>query len=202
MSDKNGGDEITGARQQSNDTERISKNIAEAPADVKATGTSTTLTASAPQDDESGESLELENERNTLYVSNLHPRIAEVHLQKLFGKYGAIVRIHFMRKPNLRNPRRHYTYAFVKYRSNESAQIAVEKVHDRTLLGQKMVVRYANSGRSDSDFGSAARRGTHTAKRQGSDVTPDERILKKQKNDVQKKIEAVKRALARKKEKP
>ena len=96
MSDKNGGDEITGARQQSNDTERISKNIAEAPADVKATGTSTTLTASAPQDDESGESLELENERNTLYVSNLHPRIAEVHLQKLFGYYCAIVRIHFL----------------------------------------------------------------------------------------------------------
>ena len=175
--------------------------------------------------------------QSTIYVSNLHPRIAEAHLQKLFGAYGSIVRIHMVRIQNSipgrgrgnsrgdgRNnsssnsnsnsssrhggntgrSRRPFTYAFIQFQSSVSAQMAIEKVHNKPLLNLNLIVRYANNNSSDS---SATPCSTGTfmdgdGKRHAcGDTDPDARgrLLKRQKQDVSKKIEAVKRALALKK---
>ena len=128
---------------------------------------------------------------STLYVSNLHPRIAEPHLQKLFGN---ACRIHFVRKPNTRNTGTSYTYAFVQYQSNAAARTAMNKFHGQKLLGKELVVRQA-SDKNDAVLGNKSCHGA-PGKRRESDAVVDERLLKRQKNDVQSKIEAVKKAIA------
>ncbi len=187
MSEQNSENDIKGACPQQSNSKVIARDLKklEDACTTANTAAATKSTASKRLDDEINES-----ETKTLYVSNLHPRIAEAHLQKLFGKFGTVERIHFVRKPNLRNVRKPFTFAFVKYASNISAKTAIENIHDRLLLGEKLVVRFANSEQYANDaFGS---------KRAGSSEASDTRSTKKQKFDVQKKIEAVKKALAHK----
>jgi len=124
---------------------------------------------------------------NTLYVSNLHPRIVEPHLQKLFGSHGKIARLQVIRKPNLRNPTLTYSFAFIEYESFVSAQSAIEKIHGQQLLGKQLIVKYANE-KNDLTFGAGT-------KRQSGNAVDNERMLKRQKSEVEKKIEAVKKAL-------
>jgi RNA recognition motif-containing protein len=129
---------------------------------------------------------------NNLYVSNLHPRIVEPHLQKLFGSHGKISRLQVIRKPNLRNPLLTYSFAFIEFESFVSAQSAIEKIHGQKLLGKLLIVRYANE-KNDSSFGAGTKRLSANAV-----VVGDDRMLKRQKSEVEKKIEAVKKALSKK----
>ncbi len=142
----------------------------------------------------------MEENMQTLYVSNLHPRIAEAHLHKLFGKYGIIIRIHFARKPKFKKTGGHYTYAFVQYQTSNAARDALHQLNGQILLGERIIVRYANSERKGLDYSgaSAVFRSSISAKRPGSDLDAEKKV-KKLKSDVQKKIEAVKKALAGKK---
>ena len=128
---------------------------------------------------------------STLYVSNLHPRIVEAHLQKLFGSHGKVTRLQFIRKSNLRNPSMPYSFAFIEYESPASAKAAIGRIHGQTLLGKQLVVRYAND-KSDSSFQAKM---NSTGTRMGN-ASEDERLLKRQKSEVDKKIEAVKKALS------
>jgi RNA recognition motif-containing protein len=136
----------------------------------------------------------------TIYVSNLHPRISEARLQKLFGAYGEICRVHFVQKHS-------YTFAFVEYQSAQSAKNAIAKLDRQILLRKELVVRYAHD---KSDGGTGGRMGvgigiggsevsssapTSTRKRSSGSEQEDIRMLKKQKSKVDRKIEAVKRAL-------
>lgn len=141
-----------------------------------------------------------QHENKTIYVSNLHPRIAEAHLQKLFGAYGEVVRIHLVRKPNTG-----HMFAFVQYQTIRSAKDAIGKVHGKILLGKDLIVRYAHDRNSDGSVGSSAAGSSTSIKRRTLDGEinrdGDERLLKKQKYDVQSKIESVKRALEESKRK-
>ena len=169
--------------------------------------------------------------QSTIYVSNLHPRIAEAHLQKLFGAYGSIVRIHMVRIQNSnqgrgrgngrgdgRNnsssnsnssgrhgntgrSRRPFTYAFIQFQSSVSAQMAIEKVHNKPLLNLNLIVRYSNNNNYDSSATCSTFMDGDGKRHACGDTDPDARgrLLKRQKQDVSKKIEAVKRALALKK---
>mmetsp|Transcript_6088 Transcript_6088/g.9221 ORF Transcript_6088/g.9221 Transcript_6088/m.9221 type:complete len:200 (+) Transcript_6088:126-725(+) len=131
---------------------------------------------------------------STLYVSNLHPRIVEAHLQKLFGSHGKVTRLQFIRKNNLRNPSMPYSFAFIEYESPASAKAAIGRIHGQTLLGKQLIVRYAND-KSDSSF--QAKMNSTGTKRHGlGNASEDERLLKRQKSEVDKKIEAVKKALS------
>ena len=132
---------------------------------------------------------------NTLYVSNIHPRIAEPHLQKLFGACGQVVRIHFVRKQNSRKTGVSFVYAFVEYQSEASARIAIEKIHGKKLLGKLLFVRFAN--RSDPSV-IISRISAHdsNSEARGSSVLEEERLLKRQQGEVQRRIETLKKALA------
>eukprot|EP00553_Chaetoceros_curvisetus_P006884 CAMPEP_0204628744 /NCGR_PEP_ID=MMETSP0717-20131115/16585_1 /ASSEMBLY_ACC=CAM_ASM_000666 /TAXON_ID=230516 /ORGANISM="Chaetoceros curvisetus" /LENGTH=106 /DNA_ID=CAMNT_0051645481 /DNA_START=29 /DNA_END=345 /DNA_ORIENTATION=+ len=94
-----------------------------------------------------------------------------------------------------------HMYAFVQYQTYQSAKNAVQNVHGKTLLGKELIVRYAHD-RTSSDVSptssSITSSSTMATKRQTADGSGDAgnaRLLKKQRNDVQSKIESVRRAL-------
>jgi len=140
---------------------------------------------------------------STLYVSNLHSRITESHLELLFKAYGEITRVYFVRKRNDfadsgRNINDPVGFAFVEYKSIHSAKLAIEKIDGRSLLGRFLVVRPAHNRKvgvdRNSNIGSTGKVG---------DVmkSGDIKLIKKHRYDVENKIEAVKKAIedARKK---
>ena len=132
---------------------------------------------------------------SVIYVSNLHPRVGEAHLQKLFEFYGNISSIRLIRKQDLRGSKSPFSYAFIDYKHHLSARRAIEKVHGKSLLGKVMVVRYANE---NSEHHLRSRKGVNS---DGGRIVNTQEVQKqfsKESNDIQKKIEAVKKALSKK----
>ena len=131
----------------------------------------------------------------TLYVGNLPPQVAEVHLHKLFQLWGAEVRrIHQCKHPTTGQPR---GFSFVELDSIPSAQTAMEKLDGSTLLGRKLTVRPAcSSHRSKvqevSSFSSSLG---------ATSTTSTNTDLRREKNSLESKIEAVKKVLAEKQKK-
>ena len=97
----------------------------------------------------------------TLYVGNLHPRISQPHIEKLFQPYGEIVRINQIKPMKMKesfnttrtgvttssssNTFVPYGYTFVQFNSIESARLAMQKIDQVTLLGKQLIVRPAHS---------------------------------------------------------
>lgn len=115
--------------------------------------------------------------KDTIYVSNIHPRIAEVHLQKLFAKFGDIERVHIYRK---QAPK--HSYAFIKFVSPESAKVAIEKTNGQKILERSLCVRYAYDRKGET---CAQRNST------SSDIGKKKRAM-----DVQKKIDSIRKTIA------
>jgi RNA recognition motif-containing protein len=147
----------------------------------------------------------------SLFVGGLHPRIGDLHLQKLFSPYGEIVRIHIVTN-NPSESQSHSIhskasvptkykvglqqskgYAFVEYTKVESAQLAIARLDGRQLMGRTLAVRPSRRKTNNQDgVGSGANLGKiRTA------VTAEE--ARREYKAVQSKIEAVKRAIDQKK---
>jgi RNA recognition motif-containing protein len=143
----------------------------------------------------------------TLFVGGLHPRIGDLHLQKLFSPYGSIVRIHIVtHKPGAvpthdnpmaksKTPSKHAYgsqqskgYAFVEYGAVESARMAMERLDGRSLLGRNLAVRPAKRQKMDSLL---------TNNSETRVLTAEE--AKKEQKSIQSKIDSVKKALEQKK---
>ena len=61
----------------------------------------------------------------TLFVGNLHPKIARIHLEKLLDKFGTIERIHIVTAKG---------FAFCEFSRSSQAQAAMRQLHGRILL--------------------------------------------------------------------
>lgn len=127
---------------------------------------------------------------NALFVDNLHPRIGDLHLTKLFKPYGEIKRI--IRRGNQdsvsvfndrinakervcsKSRQQSKGYAIVEYKHAQSAQMAIARIDGRQLLGKTLVVRLFRPKCSSDP-------------------------RKKEFSAVQSKIDAVKRAIEQKK---
>mmetsp|Transcript_18543 Transcript_18543/g.53231 ORF Transcript_18543/g.53231 Transcript_18543/m.53231 type:complete len:271 (+) Transcript_18543:208-1020(+) len=124
----------------------------------------------------------------TLFVGNLHPRIGDAHLTKLFSPYGTLNRISLVKNGASGQPK---GYAFVEFNSVESARMAIRRVDGRVLLHRALAVRPANEkagpAANDDDRNSSGI------------VVKDKRQVRKEKSEVLSKIEAVKRAIEEKK---
>mmetsp|Transcript_22706 Transcript_22706/g.36860 ORF Transcript_22706/g.36860 Transcript_22706/m.36860 type:complete len:250 (-) Transcript_22706:82-831(-) len=146
---------------------------------------------------------------SSLFVGGLHPRIADLHLQKLFSPYGEIVRINIVtHNPNETKPNVHSKskippkyaaglqqskgYAFVEYTNIESARLAMSRLDGRRLMGRSLAVRPSRRKMTDGRVGSASDTGKSIATK-----TPEE--ARKEYGAVQSKIEALKRAIEERK---
>lgn len=138
---------------------------------------------------------------NSLFVGGLHPRISDLHLQKLFSPYGEIVRISIVtHNKNDYKPNKYATslqqskgYAFVEYTNIESARLAITRLNGRQLMGRSLAVRPSRRKMADvarSSGGSDSGKGT-------TQITAEE--ARREYGAVQSKIEAVKRAIEQKK---
>ena len=138
---------------------------------------------------------------NSLFVGGLHPRIGDLHLQKLFSPYGEIVRISIVtHNKNDYKPNKYATslqqskgYAFVEYTNIESARLAIARLNGRMLMGRSLAVRPSRRKMADvarSSGGGDSGKGT-------TQITAEE--ARREYGAVQSKIEAVKRAIEQKK---
>ena len=140
-------------------------------------------------------------ETNCLFVGGLHPRIADVHLQKLFKPYGKIDRINVVTHPNNTDKstktsakygggslQQSKGYAFVEYSSVESARLAISRLNGRQLMGRSLAVRPSRKKMAEI---------ARASKDAGKGETVEE--ARREYSAVQSKIEAVKRAIEEKK---
>lgn len=143
-------------------------------------------------------------ETSTLFVGGLHPRIGDLHLQKLFTPYGVIVRSNIVsQNPSdlKHNNAAKYTtglqqskgFAFVEYTSIESARLAISRLNGRQLMGRTLAVRPSRKRTSDFVRGGI---GGGEAGKSGPKVSVEE--ARREYSAVQCKIEAVKRAIEQK----
>jgi RNA recognition motif-containing protein len=148
---------------------------------------------------------------STLFVGNLPPQLAEVHLQKLFQAYGEVKRVHLVsnsynapgnNNSNAKSQQQHHAqprggpnkgFGFVELDSVEAATLAMHKIHGKMLLGRPLVVRPAhNNTNSSADMGGAG--GINAAVTASSNP----HAVKREAASVEAKIAAVKRALQEK----
>lgn len=147
----------------------------------------------------------------SVFVGGLHPRIADLHLQKLFSPYGEIVRINIVTHNPSMNPKpnsggyksnahsksatsskymaglqQSKGYAFVEYRNVESARLAISRLDGRQLMGKRLAVRPSRRKMNDATGATSGKAGTAEE-------------AKREYGAVQSKIEAVKRAIEEKK---
>ena len=81
---------------------------------------------------------------NKLYVGNLPYRTNQDELKDLFSQYGEVT---FVRIITDRESGRSRGFGFVEMSSNESAQDAIENLHDKENLGRKLIVNIAREKR-------------------------------------------------------
>lgn len=117
----------------------------------------------------------------TLFIGSLHPRVAEVHLEKLFSSYGKIKRLTIQTPKKTGNQNRS-NFAFVEFSSIREAQAAMTAVHEKVLLGKTLIVKPANESEKDR-----SRRG-------GVKSSPLSR--QQERKSVEDKIQALKRKLS------
>mmetsp|Transcript_32240 Transcript_32240/g.48085 ORF Transcript_32240/g.48085 Transcript_32240/m.48085 type:complete len:254 (-) Transcript_32240:280-1041(-) len=150
-------------------------------------------------------------QNGSLFVGSLHPRVADIHLRKLFEPYGTVQRVHRVRGENYHGSSTPSSgvsrnFAFVEFATRESAQLAMERVHGRVLLGKNLVVRPAReraktdrggiSGARDVDIEASS---SSNDGKQGDDGNARKRNVAKERSEIELKIAAVKRALEAKK---
>jgi len=152
----------------------------------------------------------------TIYVSNLHPRVAETHLELLFKSYGEITRVSLVRRRggsgvgtgsgnsrdrraysghsrrNMMENTMNYTYAFISFKCVDSARLAIEKINGRSLLGKCLIVRPAHDHHTNTtnEKISVDKASLQTTKKQKTAT------IEKEKLSVETKISAIKRAIA------
>jgi RNA recognition motif-containing protein len=148
----------------------------------------------------------------SLFVGGLHPRIGDLHLQKLFSPYGEIVRINIVTN-NPSDSQSHSIhsksavptkykiglqqskgYAFVEYTRVESAQLAIARLDGRQLMGRSLAVRPSRRKTSNQD---RIGHGVNSGKT-GTGATMSAEETRREYRAVQSKIEAVKRAIEQK----
>lgn len=112
---------------------------------------------------------------STVYVGGLHPRVAQVHLEKLMKPFGTAKRLCLCSKSGR-------IFAFCEYENAEEAQAATKALHGRRLLGNTLTVRPA-----------------HQANNKGilRNGTTDSMDARQEQVSIESKILALKRKLGR-----
>mmetsp|Transcript_29413 Transcript_29413/g.82172 ORF Transcript_29413/g.82172 Transcript_29413/m.82172 type:complete len:213 (+) Transcript_29413:101-739(+) len=83
--------------------------------------------------------------KKRLYVGNLEWRVREVHVIKLFRRFGKVVSLDFVwnkQGPDQGRPR---GFCFVEFATREESDRAREALHDRVFFGRRLVVRGATN---------------------------------------------------------
>ena len=130
-----------------------------------------------------------------LFVGNLHPHIVpDIHLRKLFQSYGSIERISSIKFKSGPRAGQLRDFAFVEFASIDSARKAMNALNGRSLIGRKLSVAPADKKTPDKED-------LATNVRRDSLLSGDVKKIRKEKSEIEKKIEAVKRAIEEKKRK-
>jgi len=127
----------------------------------------------------------------TIYVGNIDKRINETHLQKLFNRFGTILRIHQPTTNNIYN--NNYCYAFVEYESSASSEAAISNINGKLLLGKHLVVKFATTKNNSKKH---LRGRSYISASKGIISGGDKKSIEKEKKELDARITLVKKAIA------
>jgi RNA recognition motif-containing protein len=116
---------------------------------------------------------------STLYIGNLHPKVAKIHLEKLMEKFGTIERLHTKVTSTS-------SFAFCEMKTIEEAQKAMASLDGITLLGKRLVVKPSH----DSNQGPVSSQQSGDTKSK-----PNARTLQNQRQQLDAKIAQLKRKI-------
>lgn len=125
----------------------------------------------------------------TIYVGNIDKRINENHLQRLFNRFGTILRIC---QPNNNMSNSNYCYAFVEYETSASSEAAISNINGKLLLGKHLVVKFATT---KNNWKHLRGRSSVSTSRDAIIASGDKKSIEKEKKELDKKITSVKKAI-------
>jgi RNA recognition motif-containing protein len=112
----------------------------------------------------------------TIYVGHLHPKLTQTHIEKMFSKYGEVVRINLLANRG---------YGFCEMARPEQAAAAMTALHGQSLLGRPLTVRPANDKQS----------GTVSSLRGSTGPSGRNLSTQQQTRQIDSRIQAIKRKL-------
>jgi RNA recognition motif-containing protein len=112
----------------------------------------------------------------TIYVGHLHPKLTQTHIEKMFSKYGEVVRINLLANRG---------YGFCEMARPEQAAAAMTALHGQSLLGRLLTVRPANDKQS----------GTVSSLRGSTGPSGRNLSTQQQARQIDSRIQAIKRKL-------
>ncbi|KAF2154869.1 RNA-binding domain-containing protein [Myriangium duriaei CBS 260.36] len=90
------------------------------------------------------EADEAPNEGSNLFVTGIHPSLAEEDIQRLFEKYGDVESCSIMRDPHTRESR---GFGFVKMQLSDQADAAKNGLNGETIQGRTLSIEKARRSR-------------------------------------------------------
>lgn len=120
----------------------------------------------------------------TVFVTGLAPGLARIHIEKLFQKFGNVVRLDIKTSKTNAASR----FCFCEFDTLESAQNAMDNLNGRMLLHKRLVVQPAHERDS-----SASQAGSLSSKSSSMSPAKEERLIDKKIEELKRKINASKR---------
>jgi RNA recognition motif-containing protein len=89
-----------------------------------------------------------------IFVGNLNYRVTDSELQAMFEAFGEVTAAKIMKDERTSRPR---GFGFVEMSNNTQAETAIDKLHNKSIHDQNLVVNEVK-GRGKNEFGSSANR--------------------------------------------
>jgi splicing factor U2AF subunit len=132
---------------------------------------------------------EAQLQTSKVFIGGLHRNVTETHVEKLMMPYGSIVSVNLVLQPGSGASK---GFAFCQYQTLEQAAAAVAALDGRALLGRRLLVRPAYEKQSSATIGMPT----------GGANKPSGVSTEKQRQNLETKIQAIKRKLQETKQAP
>ena len=94
------------------------------------------------------------DERHTLYVGRVHPKVTDEILFELFLQVGPLLKVLLPKKE--RGETAHKGFAFVEFKHQESLDYAIAVLTGQSLYGQQLVIKHKNKLKESEDTNNAS----------------------------------------------
>ena len=96
----------------------------------------------------------MNDERHTLYVGRVHPKVTEEILFELFLQVGPLLKVVLPKKE--RGETAHKGFAFVEFKHQVSLDYAIAVLSGESLYGQQLIIKHKNKPKESEDVNNAS----------------------------------------------
>jgi len=107
------------------------------------------------------------DERHTLYVGRVHPKVTEEILFELFLQAGPLLKVVLPKKE--RGETAHKGFAFVEFKHQESLDYAIAVLTGESLYGQQLIIKHKNKPKESEDASNAGDQSNNNTNQSNND---------------------------------